>query len=52
MNALLEARKQSLKDIERYCRETPVEKRVEWLKDGEQWIAEHKKKNPIFADGK
>ena len=40
------AQKQSMKDMEYYLKEIPKEERLEWLKDGEEWIREyHKQKN-------
>lgn len=43
MNALKLAIKKSIKDICVYLKFTPVDKRVQWLKDGEKWIKEIKK---------
>ena len=43
MNNLYNARVDSLRDIKNYLNNTPINKRVEWLKDGEEWMDKYYK---------
>lgn len=44
---LIPAIEQSTKDLKRYLKEVPRDQRLEWLKDGEEWLKEYRKQHEI-----
>lgn len=45
MRQIRESREQTLKDLIKYLENTPKEKRPDWLKDGEEWLKDYKRKS-------
>lgn len=50
MNSLKLARQQTIEDMKKYLKRVPKEQRLEWLKDGEEWLKEYEAQNSRNTD--